>query len=140
MGSKKMGQDGAFAPSTKSTQKSSRAIYRLWTAEELSQVASHPEMTSAELAAMIPGRTAKAIARIRERFGRGDRHSSPGCCVVCGIRPVFVESAQAARWGLCAGCYADELARRADERKKLNAARRKMERAEAKGTSGEPRE
>lgn len=62
--------DGAFAPSTESTQKSSRPLYRLWTPGELERVLAHPEMTAAELAATLPGRTAKAVRRIRERHGR----------------------------------------------------------------------
>ena len=92
---------------------------------------AHPEMTAAELSAMLPGRTAKAVRRIRERHGRHRDAPRAPLCAVCGARPVYVESRSAGRLGLCQGCYADEVRRRAEDRKRLNAARRQLERAEA---------
>lgn len=108
-------------------------MYRLWEPGELERVLAHPEMTAAELAAMLPGRTAKAVRRIRERHGRHRAAPRAPLCAVCGARPVYVESRSAGRLGLCQGCYADEVRRRAEDRKRLNAARRQLERAEAVG-------
>ena len=118
-------RDGANAPSTESTQKSSRPLYRLWTPGELERVAAHPEMTAAELSAMLPGRTAKAVRRIRERHGRRVAGSTP-TCRACDARPVWEESPRARRMGLCKGCYLDEMERRAAEDARANALRKRF--------------
>lgn len=75
----------------------------------------HPEMTAAELSELLPGRTPKAVSRIRERYGRYRRDGVVPLCQKCGEHPVWSESADGRRWGLCKACTLDErdyLARR----------------------------
>ena len=92
---------------------------------------AHPEMTAAELAAMLPGRTAKAVRRIRERHGRRAAGSTPaGRC--CDARPVWEESPRARRMGLCKGCYLDEMERRSAEDARAGALRKRMHDARAR--------
>lgn len=103
-------------------------MYRLWEPGELDEVLAHPEMTAAELASRLPGRTAKAVRRIRERHGRG---SGPAVCRLCD-RPVWAESARARRMGLCKGCYLDEMERREAEERRAGALRKRMHDARAR--------
>lgn len=102
-------------------------------------MAAHPEMTAAELSAMLPGRTAKAVRRIRERHGRRRAGTAPPC-QACDSRPVWEESPRARRMGLCKGCYLDEMERRSAEDARAGALRKRLHDArerEARAKRGE---
>lgn len=100
-------------------------------------MAAHPEMTAAELSAMLPGRTAKAVRRIRERHGRRVAGATP-TCRACDARPVWEESPRARRMGLCKGCYLDEMERRSAEDARANALRKRFHDARRREARGKP--
>lgn len=75
-----------------------------WTWRELETVWRHPDMTADEVAEMLPGRTPKAVSRIRDRYGRWRTEGVVPLCQRCGEHPVFVEDPEARRWGLCREC------------------------------------
>lgn len=75
-----------------------------WSWRELETVWRHPDMTAEELAEMLPGRTPKAVSRIRDRYGRWRADGVVPLCQRCGEHPVFVEDPEARRWGLCREC------------------------------------
>ena len=78
-------------------------------------VRRHPELTAAELAALLPGRTVQAVKRQRSRIGRFPEQDAPRLCIRCDDRPVWAESAKARKWGLCKGCFVEEEERRISE-------------------------
>jgi hypothetical protein len=84
-------------------------------------------MTADELAEMLPGRTPKAVSRIRDRYGRWRADGVVPLCQRCGEHPVFVEDPEARRWGLCRECAQAEKDwrdRNGDRLARENAARR----------------
>lgn len=98
-----------------------------WTWRELETVWRHPDMTADELAEMLPGRTPKAVSRIRDRYGRWRTEGVVPLCQRCGEHPVFVEDPEARRWGLCRECAQAEKDwrdRNVDRLARENAARR----------------
>ncbi len=120
-----MGNDGEKSPNTK-TPRGRRRI----TPAEVAYVQAHPLDTAASLGAWL-GRSASSVAHIRERFGRADERR--GVCWRCDARPVWEESRDAARMGLCKGCYLDEMARREDEERESNTLRQKRFRNRRRG-------
>lgn len=102
---------GTNVPNTESTH--AGPLRSRWTRERVAELKRHPDMTSAELAEAM-GSTAAAIRHARSRFGRWPS-GTDGLCVVCDARPVFSESREARRWGLCKACYLAERERRAAE-------------------------
>lgn len=98
-----------------------------WAWRELETVWRHPDMTADELAEMLPGRTPKAVSRIRDRYGRWRAEGVVPLCQRCGEHPVFVEDPEARRWGLCRECAQAEKDwrdRNGDRMARENAARR----------------
>ena len=98
-----------------------------WAWRELETVWRHPDMTADELAEMLPGRTPKAVSRIRDRYGRWRAEGVVPLCQRCGEHPVFVEDPEARRWGLCRECAQAEKDwrdRNGDRLARENAARR----------------
>lgn len=98
-----------------------------WTWRELETVWRHPDMTAEEVAEMLPGRTPKAVSRIRDRYGRWRTEGVVPLCQRCGEHPVFVEDPEARRWGLCRECAQAEKDwrdRNGDRLARENAARR----------------
>ena len=98
-----------------------------WAWRELETVWRHPDMTADELAEMLPGRTPKAVSRIRDRYGRWRTEGVVPLCQRCGEHPVFVEDPEARRWGLCRECAQAEKDwrdRNGDRLARENAARR----------------
>lgn len=98
-----------------------------WAWRELETVWRHPDMTAEELAEMLPGRTPKAVSRIRDRYGRWRTEGVVPLCQRCGEHPVFVEDPEARRWGLCRECAQAEKDwrdRNGDRLARENAARR----------------
>lgn len=98
-----------------------------WTWRELETVWRHPDMTADEVAEMLPGRTPKAVSRIRDRYGRWRTEGVVPLCQRCGEHPVFVEDPEARRWGLCRECAQAEKDwrdRNGDRLARENAARR----------------
>ena len=84
-------------------------------------------MTADEVAGMLPGRTPKAVSRIRDRYGRWRAEGVVPLCQRCGEHPVFVEDPEARRWGLCRECAQAEKDwrdRNCDRLARENAARR----------------
>lgn len=98
-----------------------------WSWRELETVWRHPDMTADEVAEMLPGRTPKAVSRIRDRYGRWRTEGVVPLCQRCGEHPVFVEDPEARRWGLCRECAQAEKDwrdRNGDRLARENAARR----------------
>lgn len=98
-----------------------------WSWSELQEVWRHPDMTAGELAEALPGRTPKAIRRVRERYGRWRTEGVVPLCQRCGEHPVHVSDPQARRWGLCRECAQAEKDwrdRNAERLERENAARR----------------
>lgn len=98
-----------------------------WAWRELETVWRHPDMTAEEVAEMLPGRTPKAVSRIRDRYGRWRTEGVVPLCQRCGEHPVFVEDPEARRWGLCRECAQAEKDwrdRNGDRLARENAARR----------------
>lgn len=98
-----------------------------WSWSELQTVWRHPDMTADEVAEMLPGRTPKAVSRIRDRYGRWRTEGVVPLCQRCGEHPVFVEDPEARRWGLCRECAQAEKDwrdRNGDRLARENAARR----------------
>lgn len=98
-----------------------------WAWRELETVWRHPDMTADEVAEMLPGRTPKAVSRIRDRYGRWRTEGVVPLCQRCGEHPVFVEDPEARRWGLCRECAQAEKDwrdRNGDRLARENAARR----------------
>ena len=102
-----------------------------WTEGEIAEVLAHPELTAAELAARLPKHTEKAVRRMRERLGRYSG-SNPPVCSICHERPVWAESANARRYGLCKGCYLDEERMRLEDSAKSAAVRKLRSRTRRK--------
>jgi len=80
---------------------------RPWTWAELQTMWEHPDWTAKELEELLPGRTVRAIRSQRERYGRYNAGMKPKCCI-CEARPVWQDSPQAKKYGLCKGCYLEE--------------------------------
>ena len=74
------------------------------------------------------GRSRDAVRKRRQRLGRYTTGAEKACSV-CGERPVFAESAQARRWGLCKACYLRERQRRIDEERTSASVRQAAKRA-----------
>lgn len=74
----------------------------------------HPDWTARELHELIPRHSVAGIKAHRTKIGRYNP-SRVGVCVVCGERPIFAESAEAFRYGLCKACYLKERERRNQE-------------------------
>lgn len=85
-----------------------------WLKGEEFVIWDHPDWTARELHELIPRHTVKAIKDHRTKIGRYNP-SRVGVCVVCGERPIFAESAEAFRYGLCKACYLRERERREQE-------------------------
>lgn len=121
--------DGAFAPSTETTQVFPpgvrKAPWEPWTDGERAVLRAHPEMSAVELHALLPRRSPKAIRRMREREGRWSAAAAP-TCRLCDRRPVWEESPRARRMGLCKGCYLDEMEHRGREDARANALRQSL--------------
>lgn len=120
------GIDGSNEPSAKKAQKGHRA-YRRWSEEEKRVLWEHPGMSSAALAAIMPGRSPVSVRRARARFGRTDG-TIAGLCVRCDDRPVWGESARARKMRLCKGCYLREEAMRLEEERESARVRKMRER------------
>lgn len=115
--------DGTPVPSTKRAHgPSSRPR---WSAQELQILRAHPDMTSGQLARLLPGRTPAAVRHMRMRAGRWGQPLG-GLCICCDARPVWEESARAQAMRLCKGCYIEEMGRRLDEQPAANALRQKV--------------
>ena len=110
-------KDGKISPCTKGTQKRRRV-----TEAEVAYIQAHPLDTAQSLGDWL-GRSASSVAHIRERYGRAAERR--GVCWRCDDRPVWEESREAARMGLCKGCYLKEQAMRDDEERLSNAVRQK---------------
>ena len=110
-----LGRTGGNPPPTKRTQK------RV-TEHDVLYVQSHPEMTAEEIGAWL-GRTARSVEHIRSRFGRHTPRR--GICWACDSRPVWEDSPDALKMGLCKGCYLDEMERREAEEPRDNAFRQR---------------
>lgn len=119
-----MVKDGKVSPNTRPSKR------RRITPAEVAYVQAHPLDTAESLGAWL-GRSASSVAHIRERFGRAAERR--GVCWRCDARPVWEESREAARMGLCKGCYLDEMARREDEEQASNALRQKRFRNRQRG-------
>lgn len=94
-----------------------------WTPAELAVLLANPGMTAGELAALLPGRSARAVREKRKRAGRWQMAGR--LCIACDARPVYAESATALSWGLCKECYLDERERRLDEERRSAALRQR---------------
>ena len=99
--------DGSIGNST-DTQKRHN-----WTQKDVATVQAHPDWTAAELAVLV-GTTPRSIDYARYRFGRFPSNAA-GLCAVCDQRPVYAESREAKRLGLCKGCWLKEQRRRLEE-------------------------
>ena len=75
-----------------------------WEYSELSVVWANPSMTAEELSRLLPGRTPKAVSRVRERYGRWRTEGFTPPCQRCGEHPVWEAAADGRRWGLCKAC------------------------------------
>ena len=84
-----------------------------WTEKDVALIQSHPDWTAAELAALL-GVTTRSVDYARRRFGRFPSNAVR-LCVACDQRPVYVESREAKRLGLCKGCWLKEQRRRLEE-------------------------
>jgi hypothetical protein len=104
-----LGPNGPYGPKNR----------KPWTYAELAEVWRHPDMTAAELAELLPGRTAKAVVRIRARYGRYRDSGVKPICQKCGLHPVWVAAADGKRWGLCRECTLGERAYLARNGKRL---------------------
>lgn len=91
------GRDGANVPRVPSFR-------RPWAYHELETVWRNPSMTAGEIAEMLPGRTEYAVRHARERYGRYRAKGVTPLCQKCGQHPVWVQAADAKRWGLCREC------------------------------------
>ncbi len=114
-----MARHGNTLPSTKGRQKRD---YRPWTDYELKVVLDNPLETAESLGDRL-GRTPAAVAHVRSRHGR--MNVRRGICWCCDARPVWEESREALRMGLCKGCYFDELECREKEEQRDNAYRQR---------------
>lgn len=79
-----------------------------WEYSELSVVWANPSMTAEELSRLLPGRTPKAVSRVRERYGRWRTEGFTPPCQRCGEHPVWEAAADGRRWGLCKACTMEE--------------------------------
>ena len=89
-------------------------------------------MSARDLTEIIPRHSANAIRVQRERVGRWNKSKVPLCCM-CEQRPVWHESAQARKYGLCKGCYLDEERMRLQDEAKAAAVRQMRKRRRGKG-------
>lgn len=97
-----------------------------WTWKELEVLWEHPDWTAKELHELLPTHSAQAIEKQRSRAGRWNKAKTP-LCGKCEQRPVWLESTQARRYGLCKGCYIDEeRMRQEDELKHMALRQQKM--------------
>lgn len=78
-----------------------------WTSHEDDLIWSHPDWTARELGDVLPRHSVSAILSHRSRIGRWRPDAVP-LCQRCGEHPVWVESADGERWGLCRRCTLDE--------------------------------
>ena len=120
-----MVKHGESSPNMKTTRNRRRV-----TDAEVAYIQAHPLDTAESLGAWL-GRTASSLAHIRERFGRAAERR--GVCWRCDGRPVWEESREALRMGLCKGCYLEEQAMRAEEDALSNAVRQKRFRERQRG-------
>ena len=84
-----------------------------WSAEDVATLHAHPDWTAAELAEAL-GVTEASVKYARRTYGRWSSNAS-GLCVSCDQRPVYVESKEARRLGLCKGCWLEEQRKRLEE-------------------------
>lgn len=126
-GDAKAGKGGKHSPHTKRTQ-------RRVTEAEVAYIQAHPLDTAQSLGDWL-GRSASSVAHIRERYGR----SAPrrGVCWSCDSRPVWEESPEALRMGLCKGCYLDEMEAREREAVRDNAYRQRKFKRRRRSGGGE---
>ena len=80
---------------------------------------SHPDWTAGELHAALPRHSADAIRVRRNRIGRYRPDAVP-LCQRCGEHPVWAESKDGARWGLCRACALAEREWRVRHRGELD--------------------
>ena len=83
----------------------------------------HPDWSASELAEVLP-HSAQAIRKQRQRVGRYHKQSVPLCCM-CEQRPVWDESKQAKKYGLCKSCYLDEERMRLEDEARAVALRQR---------------
>ena len=86
-----------------------RSSYVLWTDEMIGRMQAHPERTAAEIAAQL-GVTPSSVRHARQRYGRFAPKWKVPLCQRCGEHPVWSESRDGKRWGLCRQCTLDERA------------------------------
>lgn len=110
------GGDGPFGPSTESTHLfgddgggTPRRGYVLWTEDMVRRMQAAPERTAEEIAAML-GVSASSVRHARQRYGRFAPKWKVPLCQRCGAHPVWSESRDGKRWGLCRQCTLDERA------------------------------
>ena len=94
-------QHGTIVPSTRNAQNEKRP----WSDAELAWLHAHPELTSGQAAAHLPGRTAQAVRHARMRFGRFGHDGRREVCFMCRDRPVWADSREAVSRGLCKACF-----------------------------------
>ena len=131
--------DGPKGPSAKSTHKPlgaelerrRRRGYTLWTDDMVRRMQAHPDMTAAEIAAVL-GVTPSAVRHARQRYGRFGSGTG-ALCIACDERPVFETSPAARAMHLCKGCYLRERALRAAEEAESNRVRQAAHRSAGRG-------
>lgn len=94
-------QVGTIVPSIRNAQNEKRP----WSEAELAWLHAHPELTSGQAAAHLPGRTAQAVRHARMRFGRFGHDGRREVCFMCRDRPVWADSREAVSRGLCKACF-----------------------------------
>ena len=92
---------GTIVPSTGNTRNEKRP----WSEAELAWLHAHPDLTSAQAAVHLPGRTAQAVRHARMRFGRFQHDGRREVCFMCRDRPVWADSREAVARGLCKACF-----------------------------------
>lgn len=86
----------------------------VWTDEDIAVMQGHADWSAEEIAAEL-GTTTGSVEYARKRYGRFPPRDASGLCVVCDSRPVYAESPEAKRLGLCKGCWQEEQRKRLEE-------------------------
>ena len=94
-----------------------------WKLSDLRFLWDHPDWTSAEIGEAI-GRSAQSVRLQRHRSGRYRSDHVP-MCSMCEERPIWTESAKAMRYGLCKGCFLDEMEMRHEDDRRYAAYRQR---------------